>query len=162
MRQSGKLGNRGQQGAQGSSVMFRPTALFFALFISLLAISGGAANSQGNNRSRQPGYYYLGSQNQVTQYNGSRTDYRGVMNGGVNVGPVGIQGYNYGNTFSYPYQQTQYRNVPQFYYSNGNSCGVRVYSDYQLQSGSPVYYQSGQPYRQSVTPIYSQGGTYRR
>lgn len=149
----------GRQGAFGTFRMFRLTATILVMVICFLTIAN-SVNAQTYYVPSQQGYYYMGSQNQSFQTNGNRTDYRGVMNGGITVGPIGVQGYNYGNTYTYPQQQTQYRNVPQFYYSNGNSCNSRVYSDYQLPNGAAVYNQWGQPYQQQY--YQQRGNVYRR
>lgn len=129
--------------------------------MGLLTVPFNQAKAQNSQVSQKPGYYYSGSQTQAFQTSGVRTDHRGIMNGGVNVGPVGVQGYNNGNTYTYPQQQTQYKRVDQFYYSNGNSCDAKIYNDYQMPSKSPVYDQYGRPYQQSVIPNYPQSTSPR-
>lgn len=125
----------------------RPTANASLFMIIVLIVAMTKFVSAQTYVPSSSGYYYKGSQNQAFQTSGSQTDHRGVMNGGITVGPVGVQGYNNGNTYTYQTQQTKYRNVPQFYYSNGNSCSAKTYNDYQLPKGGAVYDQSGRAYQ---------------
>lgn len=137
------------------------TYINFSLSLLIVILFCGTASAQVRQyRPVQPGYYNFGYQNQAYQVTGTRTDTRGVYNGGVTFGPIGVSGYNNGYTFNYPYSETQYRNTPLFYYSDGSRCRAQVYTPNQLPNGAPVYDQWGRPFRQpsnNYAPYYQQG-----
>lgn len=155
MKRKSKIEVTGTQGAFGTFRMFRLIKSFLVIVIGLIIYANSvSAQHYYVPRQQPPGYYYLGSQQQAFQTNGTRIDSRGFINGGVNIGPVGVQGFNYGHTYSYPQQQTVSRNVPQFYYDNGSSCNARIYSYYQLPNGANIYYPNGNPYQGQMNQYF--------
>jgi hypothetical protein len=103
-------------------------------FLLLAVIFGMTVSAKA-----QQGYYYRGYTTQAQQTNGTYTTSYSLSGGGVTVNGYGASGYTNTRSYSYPTQRTVYQNVPNFYYSNGNSCGTNIYNQNQLPNGSTVY-----------------------
>ncbi len=124
------------------------SALPVVIILTIVFILSGLSDLKAQNYSRRLpiGYIFHSYKPEAVQRQGQNTDYRGIINGGVNLGGVGVNGFNNGNTYTYNRQETVYVNVAYFWFNDGRSCNYGLTPSYLIPRGAGVYDQNGLPW----------------
>lgn len=116
------------------------------LILVIVLFGNKNANAQYYPNRLPIGFIFHHYQSEAVQRQGQNTDYRGIINGGVTAGGFGVNGYNYGNQYTYQRQQTVYQNVAYFWFNDGRTCIGTYTASYNIPRGYGVYDKYGNPW----------------